>query len=66
MSRPSKTDIDRLIDFAKGKLSPEESLAVLNEIEKNPELSGNLEIVLGLLRMSREEWDEILVSRSKR
>ncbi len=66
MKSHSKGDIDRLIDFAKGRLSSEESLALLDEIEQDPELSGNLEVVLGLLKMSRKAWEEVIRSHSKR
>jgi anti-sigma factor RsiW len=55
---PHKPDIERLIDFARGKLSPEESLAVLEELEKDPRVSRDLELILSLMGLSREEWEE--------
>jgi hypothetical protein len=58
MWRPHEYDFDKLRDFALGKLSPEESLAILDQLEKDPELSSQFELVLALLDLSKEDWDK--------
>jgi hypothetical protein len=50
-----ETDRDRLIAFARGKLSREESLRVLEEVEDNEQLSRELEEVLLLMRATEEQ-----------
>lgn len=42
-----------ITDFALGHLSPEDSLALLDRIEQDPEASSDLEFVIGLLNFAR-------------
>jgi hypothetical protein len=48
-------DRDRLIAFALGKLSKEQSLEVLEEVEGNRDLSAELEEIVALMRATAEE-----------
>ncbi len=59
MTSPSRPDSDRLIDFVKGRLTPEEGLEVLDWVEKDKETSDNLMIILELQKIPREEWERI-------
>jgi len=47
-----------LLDFALGRLTPERSLAVLKELERNPRASRDLEFILKLLNYFSEHGDE--------
>jgi hypothetical protein len=42
-------DINTLVDFALGKLSTEDSLKIIQEIERNPQASRDLEFILKLM-----------------
>lgn len=42
-----------ITDFALGHLSPEDSLALLDRIEQDPEASSDLEFVISLLNFAR-------------
>jgi hypothetical protein len=44
-------DLHKLIEFALGRLSPEDSLAVLDEVERDPNLSHDLELVIEILNI---------------
>ncbi len=59
MSTSNKPDFQKLTDFAKGRLSPEESLEILEWIEKDREVSNDLDLVLELGKIPREEWEKI-------
>jgi hypothetical protein len=52
-----RPDFSTLQDFAHGRLTPEESLRVLDWLEKDPEVSRDFELVLALMGLSREEWE---------
>lgn len=54
-----RPDIEKLTDFVKGNLKPEESLKVLRWVEKDQEVSDNLELVLELENIPPEEWEKI-------
>ena len=43
-----------LSDLVLGHLSPEDSLKLLDEIEKDPRASADLEFVIGLLNFARQ------------
>jgi hypothetical protein len=45
-------DIHKLVDFALGRLSSEESLAVLEQIENDPQLSEDLEFIITILNIT--------------
>ena len=45
-----------LVDFALGKLSPEESLRVLKEVETNKKLSDDLDFIIQLMVYFRDEF----------
>jgi hypothetical protein len=49
-----------LSDFALGHLSPEDSLAMLDRIENDPQASADLEFVIDLLNFARRNplWPE--------
>jgi hypothetical protein len=51
-----------LVDFARGKLSPEDSLKVLDEIESSKEHSSELEAVIDVMNVS-DEQGEVLYRR---
>ena len=59
MTTPRRPDFQKLTDFATGRLSPEEALEVLDLIEKDPEVSKDLDLVLELEKIPREEWEKI-------
>lgn len=42
-------DLCKLADFILGNLSPEDSVAVYRELERNPEALRNLEIILKVI-----------------
>ncbi len=42
-------DINTLVDFALGKLSPEDSLKILQELKRNPQASRDLEFILKIV-----------------
>jgi hypothetical protein len=42
-------DVDTLIDFALGKLSPKDSLKIIQELKRSPQASRDLELILNLL-----------------
>jgi hypothetical protein len=48
-------DLDTLIDFAFGKLSTEDSLKIIQEIERNPQASRDLEFILKLMTYMDEK-----------
>jgi hypothetical protein len=41
-------DLDTLLDFALGKLTPEDSLKIIRELERNPQASRDLQFILKL------------------
>ncbi len=55
-----RPDIEKLTDYAKGRLTPEESLEVLDWVEKDQEVSANLKLILELENIPREEWERLL------
>ncbi len=59
MADSRRPDIDKLTDFVKGRLTPEESLEVLDWIEKDRTISEDLELVLLLENIPAEEWERI-------
>jgi hypothetical protein len=56
---PDKIDFPTLLDFALGRLTREESNRVLDEVEKNPQLSYDLNLVIKLLELVRERGDSL-------
>lgn len=54
-----------LADFVKGKLSPEESLKLLDEIERDPTLSARLETANLLANLAETYGPDILASREE-
>ncbi len=68
MSNPmlKKGDLSRLTDLVRGALTPEESLALIDQIEHDKELSQDLEIVLALQKMTKGDWEAVLRSHTKR
>ena len=50
-------DFSKLIDLVNGRLKPEEALTVLGKVENNPKLSEDLELVLALMGLTRQEWE---------
>lgn len=46
----TKTDIAPAVEFAMGRLSHEESIRFLDDVERNPELSASLDMICHLLR----------------
>ncbi len=59
MADSRRPDIDRLTDFVKGRLKPEENLEVLDWIEKDRTVSEDLELVLLLEDIPAKEWERI-------
>ena len=55
--RNPRPDFTTLEEFARGRLSQEESLRVLDWVENDPDVSRDLELVLALMGLSREEWE---------
>lgn len=53
--RDGNRDRSLLVEFALGKLSPEESLRILDAVGKDPELSGDLEHILLMLNEGERE-----------
>ena len=51
--------MDQITDFALGKLSPERSLQVLEEMERDPAGSRRLDVVADMVRLGTEHGDEI-------
>ncbi len=47
-----------LTDFAMGNLSPEASMEVVRELERNPQASQDLELVLKLIEYFRDEQEK--------
>ena len=48
-------DLDTLIDFALGKLSPKDSLKIIQELKRSPQASRDLELILKLLNYFDQE-----------
>ena len=48
-------DLCTLLEFAQGKLSPQESLKIIQEMERNPQVSRNAEFILGMMAYIEEE-----------
>lgn len=46
--------LSELSDFALGHLPPEESLELLDRIEKDPQASADLDFVIGLLNFASQ------------
>ncbi len=59
MADSRRPDIDKLTDFVKGRLKPEENLEVLDWIEKDRTVSEDLELVLLLENIPATEWERI-------
>jgi hypothetical protein len=57
-------DLWTLADFALGKLTPEASLEVIRELERNPQASRNLEFILTLMAFSELKFKETGPSRN--
>jgi len=64
MEKRTNIEIDVLVDFALGKLSAEESLVVVDILEKDPEASEMLETIVELMNHfaepNSEEFKRIL------
>jgi hypothetical protein len=54
-----RPDYSTLQEFAFGRLTLEESRRVLEWVEKDPEVSRDLELILHLMGLSDEEWDKL-------
>jgi hypothetical protein len=54
-----RVDTSLIGDFALGKLSPEESLKVLDAIENDPEASARFELITGLINVAESRGAEI-------
>ena len=54
-----KTNINSIIDLAKGNLSPEDSLKVLEEVNRNPEASRELDDVSNLMNFVAVEGESV-------
>ncbi len=61
-----KGDLSRLTDLVRGRLMPEESIALIDQIERDPQLSQDLEMVLALQKMTKEDWEAVRRSHSRR
>lgn len=59
MTDKHRPDIEKLTDLVKGRLSPEASLEVLDWLEKDREVSEDLQLVLELENIPWEEWERI-------
>jgi hypothetical protein len=57
---PDKIDFPTLLDFALGRLTPDESIKVLDEVEKDPQLSHDLDLVIKLLEFFRKHGDSLI------
>jgi tetratricopeptide (TPR) repeat protein len=55
-----------IVDFATGKLSPEESLKVLEYVERNPDASKDLDVASGLLNVVALQGKEVFESADER
>ncbi len=53
-----KIQKSKLIDFAMGKLTPEESLSIIEMLEKDPVASRELEVISGILNIAALEGQE--------
>ena len=51
----STPDLSLLIDYARGKLTVEDSLKITEELEQNPTASKNLEFILKLIAFFEEQ-----------
>ncbi len=66
MTGSSRPDIERLTEFVRGRLTPEESREVLDWIETDKCLSADLETVLALQNLTKADREAVLRSYSKR
>jgi hypothetical protein len=46
-----KIPIDKIVDFAAGRLSREESLALLDQIEHDPQASQDLDLIASMMEV---------------
>ncbi len=61
--KKSGREISSLVDLVQGSLSPEVSLATLDEVDANPDLSKDLEFIIAIDGFVREEGEEIFATR---
>ena len=59
----STVDLCTLTDFALGHLSTEESLKIIDELERNPKASRDLEFILKLIAHLENEEKESASAR---
>jgi hypothetical protein len=55
MKRANRTST--LVDFARGKLSPEDSWKILDSIESTPDHSSELEVIIDVMNVSEERGE---------
>jgi hypothetical protein len=60
-----KIDIQRIVEFAQGRLSPEDSLRFLEEIEKDPEASLELDLINDLFKVSADDGERLFEESAK-
>ena len=58
-----RIDSSRITDLVLGKLPPEEALKVLDEVERNPEASREVELAVQMLNFARGEGAEEFASQ---
>ena len=54
-----KIPIDRIVDFAAGRLSREESLALLEQIERDPQASQDLDLIASMMEVVDKDGKEL-------
>jgi tetratricopeptide (TPR) repeat protein len=59
-----KIPIDRIVDFASGQLSREESLALLNEIEHDQQASQDLDLIASMMDVVETEGDNLFAEKT--
>jgi tetratricopeptide (TPR) repeat protein len=58
-----KIPIDKIVDFAAGRLSREESLALLDQIEHDPQASQDLDLIASMMEIIDKDGKELFKSR---
>ena len=53
---PNDHLISQLIDLVNGHLDPDEALRLMEQVGKDQQLSKDLDLVLALKGLSREDW----------
>jgi hypothetical protein len=61
-----KIPVDKIVDFASGRLSREESLAILDVVEEDEQASADFEMVTSIMGVVEEEGAALSAERSRR